>query len=114
MPNANVQAVAFTNNRARPMADAIYGAYLTAKKLIEEYNAQNVAGVIPNDATIISDGAATDGRAQVTNAQVINIINRATELVNWMERATLNASGTLDNATLNTVAAVAVNGVTKF
>jgi hypothetical protein len=114
MPNVNPQAVAFTNNRARPMADAIYGAYLTAKKILAEYSAQNVAAVIPNDATVISDGAAADGRAQVTDAQVINIINRAQELVNWMERATLNASGTQDNATLNTVAAVAVNGQTKF
>jgi len=34
--------------------------------------------------------------------------------MNWMERDTLDSSGTLNNAVLNTVAAVQVNGLAKI
>lgn len=116
MANSNPQAITFTNTRARPMADLLYSAYLSAKSYIEQWNAGSVATVIPNDATIIADGAAVDGRPQVTDAQVTNIFTRCQELVNWMEQGLVASpfTGTVTNATLNTVAGVQVNGQSKF
>lgn len=116
MANTNAQAIAFTNNRIRPMADLLYAAYLSAKKLNAEWNAQSVATVIPNDSTVIADGSATDGRPQITDAQATAIVTRCTELISWMENG-LAASpflGSVTNATLNTVLAPEVNGVSKF
>lgn len=116
MANTNVQAVTFSNTRIRPMADLLYTAYLTAKSVVNQWNAQSVSAVIPNDATIIGDGAAVDGRAQITDAQATNIITRCMELVNWMEQGLVASpfTGSVSNATLNTVVGVQVNGTAKF
>lgn len=110
MANSNPQAVAFANQKIRPMADLLYTAYYTAKSVLAQWNAQNVAAVIPNDATIIADGAATDGRAQITDAQATNVITRCQDLINWMEGANTIAAGNGSLAVLNTVALVQVNG----
>lgn len=116
MANTNAQAVAFANNRIRPMADLLYSAYLSAKKLNTEWNAQSVATVIPNDSTIIADGAATDGRAPITDAQATAIVSRCQEMISWMENGLVGSPflGSVTNATLNTVIAPEVNGVSRF
>lgn len=114
--NTNPQAVTFSNTRIRPSADLLYTCYLTMKSLVSQWNAQNVAAVIPNDATIIGDGAATDGRAQITDAQATGIITRAQEFINWFEQGLVASpfTGTVNNNTLNTVAGVQVNGQSRF
>ncbi len=99
---------------ARPMADILYGAYLSAKSYVELWNAQGMGTYIPNDTTVIDDGSATDGRSPVTDAQVNNILNRCQELINWLETDQLTSGGTVTNAVLNTVAAVEVNGKSLF
>jgi hypothetical protein len=116
MANTNAQAIAFANNRIRPMADELYCAYLSAKKLVSEWTAQSVATVIPNDATIISDGSATDGRPQITDAQATAVVTRCQELISWMENGLVASPflGTTTLATLNTVLAPEVNGHTRF
>lgn len=110
MANTNVQAVTFANTRVRPMADELYRCYLMAKSLLSQWNSQNVAAVIPNDATLIADGAATDGRPPMTDAQATTIVTRCQDIVNWMEGSTAIAAGDGTKAVLNTVAAVEVNG----
>lgn len=112
MPNSNPQAIAFSNSKIRPMADLLYSAYLTAKSVVEQWNAQSVSAVIPNDSTVIADGAATDGRAQITDAQATAIITRCQELINWMEQGLVASpfTGTATLATLGTITAVEVNG----
>lgn len=118
MANTNAVAIAFTNTNIRPMADLLYSAYLSAKKLVQEWNAQSISAVIPNDATLIADGsgATGDGRVQITDAQATAIITRSQELVSWMENGLVaspfNVSVTL--ATLNTVIIPEVNGKTQF
>ena len=116
MANTNPQAVDFSNTRIRPMADLLFTCYLTAKSIVNQWNAQGVATVIPNDSTVIADGAATDGRAQITDAQATAIITRSTEFINWMEQGLVGSpfTGSVTNATLNTVTAVEVNGASKF
>jgi hypothetical protein len=98
---ANAQAIAFVNNMARRYADAEAQAYNTAKALNAFWNANSVSGVVPNDATIILDGAATDGRQIVTGAQTTNVVTRCQEKIADYEA---NSS-----AKLNTILALAVN-----
>jgi hypothetical protein len=62
MANTNVQAVSFSNNKIRPMADQLYSTYQAAKRVVQEWNSQLVSQAIPNDSTVIADGSATDGR----------------------------------------------------
>lgn len=112
MANTNAQAVTFSNTRIRPMADLLATTYLTAKSVVNQWNAQLVSSVIPNDSVVISDGAAQDGRAQITDAQATAIITRCQELISWMENGLVASPflGTSTLATLNTVMAVEVNG----
>lgn len=111
MANTNVQAVAFCNGRIRPAADTLYGTYLTCKKLLDDYSNQGISAVIPNDATLVADGSATDGRPPMTNAQAITIVTRAQEFVTWAE-----GTGALAQVAgrLGTIAAVEVNGRAAF
>jgi len=96
------QAVKFTNEKARPFADAYAQLYFAAKTLIAEWNAQSLSGVITNDpADTVIDGSATDGRPIATGEDVTAQVTRAQELV-----ADLEAT---NNAKLNTILAIAVN-----
>ena len=101
MANTNITAITFVNNKARPMADILAKHYYMCKDIVNTWNAQSMATNIPNDATVISDGAATDGRNPVTNAMVTAIITRAQEVIADYEATS--------NAKLNTVLGVAVN-----
>jgi len=92
------------------MADLLYTLYETAESVAAQWNAQGVSAIIPNDTTVIADGAATDGRPPMTNAQVNNIINRCLDVVNWMNGSASVPAGDNSKAVLSTVAAVQVNG----
>ena len=102
----NAQAVAFSNNRIRPMADLLYTAYQTAKSIVDQWNAQDVSSVLPNTTDPIVDGSAQDGRPPITGAKATNVITRCQDLI-----ADYEASS---NAKLNTVTAVQVNGGARF
>jgi hypothetical protein len=91
----NTQAVRFANEKARIIANEYYKLYLMAKQILQEWNAQGLASVIPNDSSIIVDGAGTDGRPIATGAMVTNQITRAGEVITDLE-----GSG---NAKLNTI-----------
>lgn len=116
MANTNAQAIAFANAKIRPMADELYSCYLSAKKINDLWLSQSVATVIPNDATLISDGAAVDGRPQMTDAQATAIITRCQEMISWFENGLVASPflGTTTKATLNTVTGVQVNGQARF
>ena len=106
MANTNPTAIAFSNDKARVMADCMATSYYTAKSIVNEWNANSISSIIPNDSTLIADCAATDGRNQVTGAQITNIITRAMEII-----ADYEASS---DAKLNTVQQVKVNGQAAF
>src|SRR5438105_15069051 len=104
MANTNAQAIAWSNTRARRMADLLESCYQAAKKLVGEWNAQNLSAVIPNDANIIEDGAATDGRPLCKDSDVNNIVTRAQDYRPWYEGGsspTVTGAGTM--AVANTV-----------
>lgn len=122
--NTNAQAIAFANTRARPMADVLESAYLSAKKLVGEWNAQATSAVIPNDATYIDDGAAPvgsgtaktpDGRPPCKDSDANSLVTRCLDYITWYEGGsspTVTGGGTMGVA--NTVRAIEVNGRTEF
>jgi len=95
----NPQAVTFCNSRVRAMADQLAQAYYACLALQNDWFAQGVGDVLTNTSDVVDDGAAVDGRAQITGAAAVNVITRAMEFVTEMQ-----AGGKL-----GTVLAVAVN-----
>lgn len=91
----NPQVKAFLGERARPTANAMMQTYWAAKRLLAEWHARGIAGLMAGAASddVIADGAAQDGRTPVTVAELTNLVSNAEWLVTQME-----ASG---NARLN-------------
>lgn len=77
--NDNQQAIQFVQNFARGAANATYSFYLTAKKFLAEWNALDIAAVIPNDSNVIQDGNSlqpvTDGQIQILQANLQTLVN---------------------------------------
>ena len=98
----NAEAIKFANERARVAADKLAQAYYFAVQVSQEWTANSMGSLIPNNVgdTLI-DGSATDGRHVISGADVNNVINRLSELI-----ADYEAGG---NAKLNTILGVAVN-----
>lgn len=89
MPDiTNPQAVRFSNEEIRPLADAYATLYFAAKRVEAEWTAQNIGALIPNTADVIIDGSATDGRAEITGAKVNGLINAVAALVADLEANT--------------------------
>lgn len=99
------QAVAFCNEKIRPLADVLEAAYRTASVVVADWFAQNVPAVLPSDGGQVYDGAEADGRPILQSPDVYNVITRAQELL-----ADYDAAG---GAKLNTVLKVAVNGQSR-
>jgi hypothetical protein len=99
-------AVAFSNQEARPAADALAQCYYTCKGLLNDWNALGMSSKIVNTTDRIDDDSDLDGRNSVTGQQVTSIITRAQEFVDDYEQ--------FSNAKLNTVLQVCVNHQPKF
>lgn len=116
------RAVKFCNEKIRPTADLLACAYYTAKALMQAWNAQGMAALIPNTAPLVQDGASNngtdatggDGRPLMKGTDANAIVTRAQDLINWMEGATAISAGNGSLAVLNTVLAVKVNGTARF
>jgi hypothetical protein len=87
MPDiTNAQALAFSNQKVRVVADLLESTYETCRRLVAEWNATSMISLIPNDATyVVRDSAnpvsgAADGRKPINGAMISNIIARAGEL----------------------------------
>jgi hypothetical protein len=115
MANVNPQAVSWANTRARVLADLLESAYLSCKKYKAEWDAQGLSAVIPNDATLVADGSAVDGRPPCKNSTCNDLYTRATDFITWYEGGsgpTVTGGGTFGVA--NTVRAIEVNGRSQF
>lgn len=66
----NPQAVTFCNEKVRPIADRYAQLYWLAKIFTQEWTAGNLGAIIPNNADVIIDGSASDGRGAITGAMV--------------------------------------------
>lgn len=79
------QAVKFCNEKIRQAADRYAQLYWTAKILLTEWNSAGLGALIPNNAEVVSDGSATDGRSPITGAMVNGFRNNLQLLVNDLE-----------------------------
>lgn len=97
----NPQAIRFANEQIRTLADAYANLYFTCKRVGAAWTAQNIAALIPNNADVLIDGSAQDGRATITGAKVNGLVSAGSALIADLEAAS--------NAKLNVLLQIAVN-----
>jgi len=97
----NPQAVRFSNEDIRPMADKLAQAYYAAKMFLNEWAAQEIGTLIPNTNDVIIDGSVSDGRASIDGSKVNGLHGYLTLFV-----ADLEAN---NNLKLNVLLQIAVN-----
>ena len=106
MPDiVNPQVIKFANEQARPCADMLAQAFYRMEVAFDQWVALGGAAAIPNDASVIVDGAGVDGRPILTGAKLHNLMTRLSEFITDYEANS--------NAKLNTVLGVAVNPSNK-
>jgi hypothetical protein len=106
MPVSDPEITIFSNARARPMADERVRDYNNAKRFKLEWDTRGLTAKIPNDATAIPDGAITDGRKQITGADLFNLYNRCADIITDFEAAS--------SAKLNQLLRISVNDNATF
>lgn len=100
-PISNVQVVRFCNETIRPLADAYASLYYAAKRAGAEWTAQGMDALIPNTTDVIVDGSESDGRTQITGANVRGLVTHINGLVTDLEATS--------NAKLNILLRISVN-----
>lgn len=96
------QAIRFSNERARTLADIATKYYWTAKAFMFEWDATSMGTVIPDADDTIVDGSATDGRTSITGANINGMKTHVDAMV-----ADLEANS---NLKLNILLKIEVNG----
>lgn len=101
MPDiVNPQVIKFANEQARQAADQLAQTFYRLEVVLDQWTALNGAS-LPNDGSVVVDGAQTDGRPILTGAKLHNLMSRLSESITDYEANS--------NAKLNTVLGVAVN-----
>lgn len=101
MPIQNSDAVLFSNERIRPVADKLSGAYYACKRLVNDWHATGINARFAPGGGKVADGSDTDGRITITSDDVLLVVTRAQEFIADYEAGS--------NAKLNTVLKPAVN-----
>ena len=96
------EAVRFSNERARTLADVATRYYYAAKSFLQEWDATSMGDKITNTADDIIDGAATDGRHVITGANVVGLKNHVAAMITDLEANS--------NLKLNILLGIEVNG----
>lgn len=111
MAITNIEAIKFSNEKIRVMADLMAQLYSFGKTVNAEWEARELGNIIPDDANEIlhdsaygTDGTDGDGRPVVTGADLNGIMSGS---INYFV-ALLEAE---DNDKRNTILSVAVNTV---
>jgi len=84
------QVVKFCNEGLRVTADKLAIAYLSAKQLLQSYDATGMAAVLGDDpqfTTVIDDGSAQDGRPPITVGGVKLTMENIRGLISQLETA---------------------------
>jgi len=102
MPNTNPQAVLVANSKIRPLADRLGQLYNLCKALQAEAAAEGWTGMFTGGGgNVIVDGAETDGRTIITDADVAAFITDISTFLADMEASS--------NARRNRALKIAVN-----
>lgn len=94
-------AISFANVQVRAIADKYMQLYWLCKQAQSDWTSKGMAALFPNDASLVVDGAATDGRTQITGADVNVLVSHVTTVITDLEAAS--------NLKRNQVQKVAVN-----
>ncbi len=82
----DVVAISFANNRIRTTANLLYQLYYVSKALTDDWNAQNMATLLPpGDGTLLDDGSFQDGRNHISADDCYGIVLRAQEFIDTLE-----------------------------
>lgn len=116
------RAIAFANSKVRVFADLARSHYWTAKSFLAAWVALGGPAAIPNTSAVFADGASLngtdatggDGRTLMTGAEMWNLVNYATSIVNFVEGSAQVAAGDGSKAILSQVEAIRVNGLPVF
>ena len=98
----NPEAVRFSNEKIRTLADLATRYYYAAKSVANEWGATGMNTKIPSTSDLIADGSDVDGRSPITGANINGLIGHAEEMI-----ADLEANG---NQRLNILLQIEVNG----
>ncbi len=83
----NSQVVAWTTNRARPMANTIYGLVYQINMYLADYTTQGIAALI-NAAGVglnVADGADTSGIPEASGTDIENLAAALVQLQTCLE-----------------------------
>lgn len=93
---ATSEQVQFAQQKTIPQAVRLLRAYYDARETVNEWFAQGIGSIIPNDSTVILTG---DGGFDLTGAMITNFITRQMELCADMEANSNAKLNTLIQAT---------------
>ena len=68
------EVVKFSNERARRVADTLHSAYLSAQRVVQEWDDRGLSSSVAATDDPIDDGAASDGRAPMTGNKLIALV----------------------------------------
>lgn len=95
------QAIKFSNEYVRTLADQFAGAYALAQNFVALYYAKGLAAQFPDDdKEIVNDGAERDGRTPITGHDVNQMLVLCKDLI---------AMGTGDNTKMPSVLKASVD-----
>lgn len=98
----NAEAIKFCNEKVRVAANQYAQLYYRAKAVYQEWTANGLGDIIAYDnADLVVDGSATDGRHPISGIDVNNLMTRLGEVITDMEASS--------NAKLNTILCIITN-----
>lgn len=100
MAVTNPEVVKFSNERSRPLADLVAGAFQAIMSYAQLWDAKGLGSIIPNDGTVIADGSDVDGRTPITGADLHQLKALCVDLIGM---------GVGENTKIPTVLKIAVN-----
>lgn len=87
-PITNPVVIAFLNNRVRPRAEQIRALLHLLQDDRDEFLAEGIGSLVPDDDSVIADGREAEGVAQLTGAEFRDVvIDRYGELLAILEAA---------------------------
>lgn len=95
-------AIAFSNATIRVLADKYMQLYGLAKAASADWTAKGMSALFTNDTSAVIDGAATDGRTQITGADVQVLFSHVSTLITDLEASSNLKRNQIDKVAVNT------------
>lgn len=95
------QAIKFCNEQIRPIADRFMQLYWAGKSAAADFTADDLAGLFPNDDSIVVDGSAQDGRTPITGADVNIMLSHINAYAADMEATSNLKRNQIDKVAVN-------------